>query len=182
MDARGTTPESDISAYAFAVKAGYTMPAAVKPRFGIEYDRASGDDNPTDDKFKTFENLFPTNHIHYGTMDYLGWRNMQDIRLSLALKPTKLSGVSLDYHLFSLAEEADNWYRASGHVFRSTPTGNSETDLGREIDLAAYTMVKEKIRVEAGYGHFFPGDYVKVNFPAATDGADFIYIQTGLNF
>lgn len=182
MAARATSPESDIRAYAFAVKVGYTLPVAVKPRIGIEYDRASGDDNSLDDKFETFENLFPTNHIHYGYMDYLGWRNMQGLKFSLGAKPTSASGISLDFHLFSLAKKKDNWYRASGHVFRTTPTTNNETDLGQEIDLVAYTMLKEKIRLEAGYGHFFPGDYVKVNFPTAIDDSDFLYLQAMVIF
>jgi hypothetical protein len=182
MDARGTTPKSDLSAYAFAVKAGYTLPVTFKPRIGIEYDRASGDDDPTDDQFKTFENLFPTNHIHYGTMDYVGWRNMQDLRFSLGIKPTKTTGLSLDYHMFHLVEETDNWYAASGKIFKTTPSGNTETGLGQELDLAAYAMIKEKLRLEAGYGRFFPGDYVEANFPDATDDADFFYLQTGVSF
>ena len=182
MEARGAIPKSDISAYAVAVKAGYTLPVAVKPRIGIEVDRASGDNNPADKKTKTFENLFPTNHIHYGYMDYVGWRNMQDLRASLSIKPTKTSGVSLDYHRFSLAEKSDNWYAASGKIFRTTPSGNSETALGQELDLVAYTMIKEKLRLEAGYGRFFPGDYVKVNFPLATDDSDFLYLQAGVGF
>ena len=188
MDARpliGTTPaspESDISAYAIAVKAGYTAPVGIKPRIGIEYDRASGDEDRNDDTLQTFENLFPTNHIHYGYIDYVGWRNMQDLRLSVSVKPTATSGVSLDYHRFSLVEKDDNWYAASGAVFRTTPAGNTESDLGQEIDLVAYMMVKEKLRVEAGYGRFFPGDYVKVNFPTATDASDFVYLQVGTSF
>lgn len=173
----------DIRAYAFAVKAGYTLPVALKPRIGIEYDRASGDDNSSDDKFETFENLFPTNHIHYGYMDYVGWRNMQDLRFSLGVKPTKVSSISVDYHWFWLAEKRDNWYRASGHIFRTTPTtGNTKAELGQEINLVAYTMIKEKLRLEAGYGRFFPGDYVKVNFPSATDDSDFLYLQAMVNF
>ncbi len=182
MDARGATPESDISAYAVAVKAGYTAPIGMKPRIGIEYDRASGDRDSTDDKIETFENLFPTNHIHYGYMDYVGWRNMQDIRLSASVKPSASSGVSLDYHRFSLAEENDRWYAASGAAFGPTPVaGNTESDLGQEIDLVAYMMVKEKIRLEAGYGRFLPGDYVDVNFPAA-DASDWLYVQVGTSF
>jgi hypothetical protein len=182
MDARSTTPESDISAYAFALKAGYTAPVTLKPRVGFEFDRASGDSDPTDDKFETFENLFPTNHPFYGFMDYVGWRNMQDIRLSLSVKPTASSGVSLDYHRFSLAEESDNWYQASGAIFRPTPASNTETDLGQEVDLVAYVMVKEKIRVEVGYGRFMPGNYVDVNFPTATDPSDWFYVQAGVGF
>jgi hypothetical protein len=182
MGARGTTPKSDIGAYAMAMKAGYTVPGPHKPRIGVEYDRASGDDTAGDDKFKTFENLFPTNHVQYGYMDYVGWRNMIDLRVSFGVKPTKGSGVSIDYHRFSLAEKTDNWYAASGKIFRTTPAGNTETDLGQEVDVTAYTMVKEKIKIEAGYGHFSLGDYVKVNFSGADHGSNFIYVQTGLGF
>lgn len=182
MDARGTTPESDISAHALALKAGYTAAVAMKPRIGLEYDRASGDSDPTDDKFETFENLFPTNHIHYGYMDYVGWRNMQAMRLSLSIKPSGSSGVSLDYHRFSLVEESDRWYSASGAPFGPAPTaGNSETDLGQEIDLVGYLMLKEKVRLEAGYSRFLPGDYVDVNFPAS-DASDWFYLQVGVSF
>jgi hypothetical protein len=182
MDARGTTPESDISAYAVVIKGGYTVPVAMKPRIGVEYDRASGDSNSTDDKFETFENLFPTNHPFYGVMDYVGWRNMQDLRLSLSAKPSATTGVSLDYHKFSLAEDSDNWYQASGAVFRTTPASNTESDLGQEIDLVGYVMVKEKVRIEAGYGRFMPGDYVDVNFPTANDASDWFYLQVGASF
>jgi hypothetical protein len=107
---------------------------------------------------------------------------MQDMRMSLGVKPSATSGVSLDYHLFSLAEDADNWYAASGAVFRTTPVGNTESDLGQEIDLVAYMMVKEKIRIEGGYGRFMPGDYVDVNFPTATDASDWFYLQVGTSF
>lgn len=182
MEGRGASPESDISAYAVAIKAGYTAPLGIKPRIGVEYDRASGDGDRTDDRFETFENLFPTNHPFYGYMDYVGWRNMQDLRVSISVKPGASSGMSLDYHRFSLAEKADHWYAASGAVFRTTPAGNTESDLGQEVDLVAYAMVKEKLRLEAGYGRFFPGDYVKVNFPAAADASDFFYLQTSVSF
>jgi hypothetical protein len=107
---------------------------------------------------------------------------MWDIRLSFSAKPSASSGVSLDYHRFSLAEENDNWYQASGAVFRTTPAGNAESDLGQEIDLVGYMMVKEKVRIEAGYGRFMPGDYVDVNFPAATDASDWFYLQVGTSF
>jgi hypothetical protein len=100
----------------------------------------------------------------------------------LGIKPTKASGMSLDYHRFSLADKADNWYAASGKVFRNTPLGNRETALGQEADLVAYATIKEKLRLEAGYGRFFPGEYIKVNFPTATNPSDFVYLQMGLNF
>jgi hypothetical protein len=90
--------------------------------------------------------------------------------------------VSLDYHRFSLAEESDRWYAASGAPFGPTPTaGNTETDLGQEIDLVAYLMVKEKVRFEVGLSQFMPGDYVDVNFPAS-DASQFAYLQATVGF
>jgi hypothetical protein len=90
--------------------------------------------------------------------------------------------VSLDYHRFSLAEESDRWYAASGAPFGPTPTaGNTETDLGQEIDLVAYLMVKEKVRLEVGLSQFMPGDYVDVNFPAS-DASQFAYLQATVGF
>jgi len=181
MAARGTTPKSDIRAYALAVKAGYRIPVRMKPRIGIEYDRASGDDDPADARFRTFETLFPANHRHYGYMDYVGWRNMQDLRVSLSARPTEVSSVSIDYHRVQLAEKSDHWYAASGKVFMTTPAGNSETDLGQELDVVASTVVKERLRLEAGYSRFFPGDYVKAN-STAHDPSDFFYLQATMDF
>jgi hypothetical protein len=178
----GGIQSKDITAYAGAAKLGYSFTAGLPGRLGIEYDYASGDDNPADGDFKTFENLFPTNHIHYGYMDYVGWRNMQDLRFSLGVKPTQTASVSLDYHLFWLAREADHWYAASGRMFRSTPAGNSEKELGQEIDLVGYVIIKERFRLEGGYGHFYPGQYVETNFPGSSDDSDFVYLQTGVSF
>jgi len=41
--------------------------------------------NPRDGKHQTFENLFPTNHKLYGYMDFVGWRNIHNPRLSAAI-------------------------------------------------------------------------------------------------
>ncbi len=182
MDAHSNAPKANIQAYAMALKAGYTLPAAYSPRIGIEYDLASGDDNTGDDSAKTFENLFPTNHTQYGYMDYVGWRNMKDLRFSVSAKPEKSVKVSLDYHIFSLASTADNWYAASGAIFRTTPPGNAETEMGQELDLTAGMLLKEKLQLDAGYGHFSPGSYISTNFPNAKDGSDFLYLQLGVGF
>jgi hypothetical protein len=176
MEARGVVPKSNISAYALALKAGYTLPAAYSPRIGIEYDLASGDDNLTDDSAKTFENHFATNHAQYGYMDYVGWRNMRDLRFSVSAKPEKSVKVSLDYHLLGVASAADNWYAASGAIFKPS-TVPGETEMGQELDLTASTLIKEKLQLDAGYGHFSPGKYV-----TATDGSDFLYLQLGVGF
>ena len=111
----GDSGDSDISASALAVEAGYAIPNMTwSPRVAVEYDMASGDDDSTDDEVNTFDNLYPTNHLHYGYMDYQGWANMNDIALKVSAKPTDKCFVYLAYHMFSLAEDADAWYGANG--------------------------------------------------------------------
>lgn len=73
-------------AWAFAGRTGYTFKdLGWKPRFGIEYDYASGDNDPTDSTHKTFDNLYPTNHWqnNYGAIDLISWQNMHDFRVML---------------------------------------------------------------------------------------------------
>lgn len=182
LDGRGGAPAQDIAAYALVVRLGYTAPFPYRPALAAEYARASGDDNAADGRFETFENLFPTNHIHYGVMDYVGLRNIQAFRLSLHVEPLDRALLRLDYHYFALVEKADHWYRASGAVFRTTPSGNPEAQLGQELDLIAAVTLKERLRLELGLAHFFSGKYVKVNFPGARDESDFAYLQAGLSF
>lgn len=67
----------DHEALAASVGGGYTCAKTFgTPRLGLEYNFSSGDHDPTDGKNETLDNLFPTNHKHYGYMDFLGWRNI----------------------------------------------------------------------------------------------------------
>ncbi|MBI2399660.1 MAG: alginate export family protein, partial [Deltaproteobacteria bacterium] len=69
---------TDLAAYAFAVKAGYTLPTPMKIRVGAEYDFATGADTDAGEN-ETFQNLFPTNHAHFGIADVTGanqWSNI----------------------------------------------------------------------------------------------------------
>lgn len=74
----------DLSAFAAHVSGGYTAKQfSWKPRFGLEYDYASGDSNPNDNDSESFQNLFPSNHEKYGFMDEFSWRNIHDARAQL---------------------------------------------------------------------------------------------------
>ena len=68
---------SDFGAWAGYWETGYaTGTAAAAPRLVLEYNYASGDDNPADDKVGTFDNLYPTDK--YGTADGIAWRNIHE--------------------------------------------------------------------------------------------------------
>ena len=99
------SPRFDLSAFALAVSGGYTFKdMAWKPRFGLEYDFASGDDNPNDSNSQSFQNLYPSNHDKYGLMDEFGWRNIHDLRAQVSFKPCKKLELESHFHTFWLAD------------------------------------------------------------------------------
>jgi hypothetical protein len=173
-------------AFAAHVAGGYTWTKAWgTPRVGLEYNYASGDGNASDGRHETFENLFPTNHKFYGYMDFVSWQNIHNVRLATSLKPHKKFTLTLDGHLFWLAQTEDAFYQVNG-LARGAPYALSRhhSYVGSEIDLIATYALRPYATLQAGYGHFFVGSYVKSSLAGsggATD-ADYVYLQTIFNF
>lgn len=178
----------DQQAVATHVAGGYTFAESFgKPRVGLEYNYASGDSDPTDDKHETFENLFPTNHKYYGYMDFVSWQNIHDLRFTTSIKPYAKLTLSGDVHAFILADNNDFFYTVAGAPRTTGGYGLKSTAgnyVGTEIDLIATFTLKPYAVLQGGYGHFFVGDYVK-NSLAPVGGskdADWVYTQLVFNF
>ena len=184
-------------ALAASVGGGYTWTKTFgTPRVGVEYNFASGDHDPTDGKDGTFESLFPSNHKHYGYMDFVGWRNIHNPRLSASVKPARPLLLTLDYHLFWLADAHDFFYPeagpgrgASGPTTPGEPVSYGRNPqfssfVGSEIDFDATYAIQPWLIARAGYGHFFVGDYVRNSLSkvGGATGADWVYVQTTFNF
>jgi hypothetical protein len=172
----------------FVAQGGYTFADWwATPRLGFEYDYSSGDDNPNDGTHGTFDNLFPTNHKFYGYMDFVSLQNIQDVRGIFQLKPTPRSSVAIEGHGFWLANTSDFFYNINGAP-RTTggygihPTYSSF--LGTEIDVIAGYALTRFAQLEAGYGHFFTGDYVNQSLAGVggSKDANYFYVQTSINF
>ena len=184
-----TGPRLNDTAYAFHTGGGYTWTEVWgAPRVGLAYNQASGDDNPTDGKHTTFVNLFPTNHRFYGYMDFFSWQNMRNPHLAASVAPAKSTTVTLDYNAFWLTTTSDYFYQVNGQPRTTGGYGINPAAgnfVGQEIDLVATYTVKTYGSIQAGYGHFFVGNYVKYSLSApgrgATD-ANFVYAQALLNF
>jgi hypothetical protein len=189
------TSRLEHEAYMVVAQGGYTFSDAwATPRLGLEYAHGSGDDDPKDDKHETFDNLFPTNHKFYGYMDFLSLQNIHDVRGILQLKPHPRMTMALEGHGFWLANTHDNLYNAAGAPrggITATP-GNGYginsgygSFVGTELDVVAGFAVTRFAQLEAGYGHFFVGDYIDRSLAAPTHGstdADWFYIQASINF
>jgi hypothetical protein len=183
-----TSPSLDQQAFAGHVAGGYTWTSvSTAPRVGLEYNYASGDSNPNDGKHGTFDNLFPSNHGLYGAMDFFSLQNVQDVHLTGSIKPVKKLAVKLDGYCFWLANTQDYFYQANGNPRRTGGYGinpNAGNYVGSELDVIATYNITPFTYVQAGYGHFFVGDYVKntlATHGGATD-ANFVFAQLYFNF
>jgi hypothetical protein len=179
----------DQQAFALHVHGGYTWEqASWKPRLGLEYNYASGDDNSTDGDSGSFQNLFPSNFAPYGYIDFFSWRNMHNARVQFTVEPCKQFKAEVSYHAFWLAETTDYWFRSNGYgtVRTKTPDGRDVRTIGvsnfagHEIDLQLTWKPTDYLTVLGGYSHFFAGDYLSET--GADSDADFAYLQATVNF
>ena len=192
----------DISAHAFHIDAGVTLPVAMQPRLGAEFNTASGQKNSNKCRavqhgfdaaqcgstWSGFDQLYPTNHIHFGYMDLMSWKNMKHISFGLQLRPTEDSHFEITGHKFYLNELTDHWYFANqGYAaFQDTLHGNDTNDLGGEVDVV-YTHFftpGNHVAWQTGAGVFLPGEFIDRN---AIVGGDAVtqtwgYTQLWINF
>ena len=151
-----------INAEAGAIRAGFTFePVPMKPRIGIEVDYASGDNCKTAcGHANTFDNLYPTNHMKFGALDLMAWKNQVTYQAVFDVKPDAVSKLQVNFLILRLADRHDNWYRSSQTVYGVTGAGNTSSSLGRELDVHYYRTFKEKFKAEIGVGHFWAGSYM----------------------
>lgn len=183
--------ERDLQSFALTGTVGYTLRDAwARPRVALGYDYASGDSDGSDGDHETFEPLFGTNHSFYGVMDLVGLRNLNSPRISFSVKPAKGLTLSVDYLLFWLADTSDSFYPESGSArsgngYGKNPQFSSFT--GSELDIVAKYAFNTATEFQVGYGHFFPGDYIKSSVGSVpknggATGADWLYVQAVFNF
>ncbi len=176
----GSRAHENIRAWAWHNELGYTfIKCALSPRVGMEYNHGSGDDNTSDGDVGNFDNLFPTNHLHYGHIDFASLRNLDHVEANLSAKPFKPLTLTAKFGWFFLDTNKSAWFNASQGTIRAA-RANASTTLGQEIDLLAKWQVSKHIDMLLGYAHFRAGAFVKDT--GTSDDADFVYWQTGIKF
>jgi len=165
---------------------GYTFAGWwAKPRLGVEFDYASGSDNRS--THGTFDTLFPTPHKFFGGMDLFSLQNLQDLGVNLTAHPTSRVSLAIMGNAFWLADTHDYFYSVTGAPRTTGGYGihpGYNPFVGTEFSVVAGYAVTQFAQIEAGYGHFFNGDYIAQS-QAANGGArdaDWVYIQTTIKF
>jgi len=173
------TDSLDRIAWAAYADAWYTFDTQLKPTLGVEYFVASGDDDPDDGDFNTFDQLYATPHYSYGYMDLFGWQNMHDLNVKASIMPLKDLKVGAAFHSFWLYANEDSWYNAYKQPQRA---GNADASkfVGNELDIIFFYNFLKYYTLIGTYGHFFTGDFVEDT--GHSNDADFFSVELRFEF
>jgi hypothetical protein len=171
-----------IQAWSWAINTGYTLAdVAYKPRFGLGFDWATGDDDPTDGTVGTFDQLFPLGHGYFGYLDLIGRQNITAVNANISAWPVeKKVKAAATFHTFWLTETEDALYGPGGGVVRRDPTGNSGREVGQELDLTLLWKLDAHSAVLLGYSHFWDSNFIQQTGPS--ENADLYYVQYSFKF
>ena len=130
-------------------------------RLSAGYDYASGD-HRRDGQSGTFDQLFPTGHIQFGSLDFVGRQNVSTPNVALTVNPTP------ELKLWTSCCATTGW---PTHMTRcttpperpsaSTPPGPpARTSATNGTSTAPISWVRHTTLM-VGYGIFLPGDFIR---------------------
>jgi hypothetical protein len=160
----------------------YSFPnVAGSPRLVAEYNYATGDGNPHDGQVNTFQLLYPTAHDRHGLTDQVGWRNIHHLRGTVEIKPRPKWTLTPSYNAFWLADARDALYNSQGNVVVArVADGSAGRWVGQELDVTAAYSITSVTQLGAGFGHLFPGTFLRRATPG--HGYSYPYLQITTKF
>jgi hypothetical protein len=195
----GTTDWEFEAAHQFGDLAGNTINASMltlrggvtwqegpgSPRFGIDLDWASGDDDPDDSRTETFNQLFPLGHAYLGYLDLVGRQNIFAVMPNVTFRLAPGLSFRASYSDFELVSRDDFLYNAGGAPTSPAPgtPGLAGDDVGSEIDLTLSwkpACLTPHGQFLMGWSQFKPGRFVESYGDG--DRAELLYLQYTLTF
>ena len=151
--------DTDVSA--FLASAFVTLKTNVTP-LTLGFDYLSGT-SINDDKYKSFNPLYGTNHKFYGYMDYFYVGNahgqqgniagLLDVHLKTRFKTGRKSSLVANTHVFSSAAD----------LYNPTDLDQSESKyLGTELDLVFNMTLDKNVNFNLGYSQMFAGESMEL--------------------
>ncbi len=175
------TADLDHLAYFVHAQAGYTFRGMWKPRLLLEYDFASGDDDPNDGDSDGFDSLAGLNAGDYGPTDiYTAFvrSNLSSPGMRLRVRPNKNVWAEFGYRALWLASNTDAWQGASGIRDRS---GNSGGFLGHQVVLRSRWQVCPNIALAGGLYYRIDGEFQK-NAPTSPRAGNTLHTYFSTTF
>jgi hypothetical protein len=170
-------------AYYAHAEIGYAFDASWRPNLLLQYDLASGDKEPTDDRNERFNPLFGERRFDTGPTGIYGpfqRSNIASPGVRLTFNPSPRWRAMIAYRSFRLDAARDAWI---GSGWRDT-TGQAGRSLGRQFEASFnWTMIPDRLTIETGFADLHAGRFVKQTAAAAYRGsARYFYTAITTNF
>lgn len=171
-----------VDAYMLHAEFGYTFANSWNLRLALEWDVASGDKEPDDDKFERYERLFGTRRRDLGNTGIFGpltRSNLSAPAVRVSFRRQRWDGRAY-MQWPSLHEKKDAWLVAA----LRDPEGNSGTRLGTNFDSRLrYWLVPDNLRAELGASAMWYREFAnKVNAGPEDNVAIYGYFQVTAYF
>jgi hypothetical protein len=162
---RGSYSNDSIHAGSFLVKAGYRAASVPwKPHLLGEYDYATGNAHRDRTRIGTFDQQYPSNHNAFGLADLFGFQNIKQTRFNLDLEPYPKLTLLFQAESLHVATPNDGVYSSAGALLLKAPSAGFSSDgIGTGFDASAKYVYQSYFVVQAGVGHFFPGQIMTGN-------------------
>lgn len=162
---------------------GYTFDVLASPRVALQYDYASGDENPDDGSNERFDTLFGARRFEWGPTGIYGpfaRANLHTPGIRIQAQPHERVTTFVAYRGYWLASDQDAW--VPNRVRNGT--GRANDFVGSQIELRVrFKLIPGNVMLEAGYAHLFAGDFIDEAPNSNRQGdSDYVYTQISLDF
>lgn len=162
---------------------GYTFDAPWSPRLALEYDYASGDNNPNDNQDQRFDTLYGARRFEFGATGIYGAfarANINTPGYRITAAPRSDVQLGLSHRFYWLASKKDSWTPAG----LQDTSGRSGDFVGQQLELTARWDFNSSLNFETGWAHLFKGEFAKKapSAPTVKEDVDYVYVQSQLRF
>jgi len=171
-----TTSTTDLEHFAYFhhAEVGYSFDAKWSPRLILQYDYASGDDDPNDADNNRFDTLYGARRFDFGSTGIYGpfaRANLSTPGVRLKLNPASNVTSFLALRGYWLASNNDSWTTAG----IANVAGQSDSYIGTQIEARIrWEVAPKNIRIEVGGAHLVAGDLMD---SVGKNDATYLYSQ-----
>lgn len=178
-----TRRDLDHSALFYHWEVGYAFDAGWSPVLLLQFDSASGDEDPFDDRNEGFDTLFGERRFDFvpqGIWAAFARGNLKTPGLRLTSTPKPRWQTMLSYRNYELEAARDVW---SGVGLRDL-TGQAGRSIGRQLEgSVTWAAIKDRMSVEAGFAHIWAGSFFREVSGARFRGdPTYFYLTLTTNF
>lgn len=175
----GQKAGQEIEAYAAVGFIGAKFNLGIPMRIGGQGAYASGDTDSNDNKYQTFDPLYPTPHYQFGTADMTSLRNLTGAGVDYTIWFTQDFSLKMEVWYAMRSTGADSWYAIGGTANASTALGG-ERELYKEADVTVNYKPRDFLTFQAGYAYAMRG--AAMNLANKTGDYQFGYFMSAFTF